>query len=160
MGAIVFITFIVSFLVVYYITKRFRSSKSSGYLKHIVKLDDLETLMDKLVAGEFKLNLFGLTTDGLDCVYFVNENGKVNIEIEALHEADQYSAKFSDYARKHNYKVKILSEVNYKPDDTTVVTTMLRLDLHTDSPTATRIAREIMHEVYNHPDDTLFDILP
>ncbi len=49
-----------------------------------IKIDGLKVALNKLKNGQTKYEFIGITSNGVDCIYFVYENGNFNLELEAI----------------------------------------------------------------------------
>lgn len=49
-----------------------------------IKLDQLESVMEHLKNKNLEYDFFGITSNGIDCIYFVVNNGQINIEFEVM----------------------------------------------------------------------------
>lgn len=71
-----------------------------------IQLKELEFVMTDLLNGKLEYNFFGITSNGIDCIYFTNNNGKVNIEFEVMtNEQKPYVEKITHFAKKNDYNL-------------------------------------------------------
>ena len=53
-----------------------------------IKMKELQRALLELQSGKTEFQFIGITSNGIDCIYFVFENERFNIEFEAM-ESDQ-----------------------------------------------------------------------
>ncbi|GLB53949.1 hypothetical protein NBRC110019_29900 [Neptunitalea chrysea] len=59
-----------------------------------------------MLDEKLEYDFFGITSDGIDCIYFADNNGKTNIEFEVITNGQKpYVEKISSFAKKNNYNL-------------------------------------------------------
>ena len=71
-----------------------------------VAYQDTKSLLQKLENGKMPYNFFGLTSNGIDCLYFAYENGKFILEYEVMVEPQKkVASNFISWAKKSGFDV-------------------------------------------------------
>lgn len=126
-----------------------------------ITLAQLPDTLDKLVQGKMEYNFFGITSNGIDCIYFVEGKGSINIEFEAmLKDQIPYIETLKTFANERGYSVSETTYGNkphYKSDsDAPVIVINTRANV-TD---ADKIGKSIMKEIFKSNESTVFDVVP
>lgn len=154
---VILVVLVISFFV--YRIKR-RKSRSQQTTPQI-QLEELPTAIDRLLNRELSYEFFGITSIGIDCLYFVNDNGLINIEYEVVSEEQKaYVEKITDFSKENNFQLiettygnrPIYSGVKFAP--------VYRIEINAEKIKATEIGTKIMTEIFNNDGMTKFDIVP
>lgn len=126
-----------------------------------IQLLELESVMTQLLDGNLEYEFFGITSDGIDCLYFAEENGKINIEFEVMtNEQKPYIEKLINFAKNNNYKLTKATYGN-KPNYTDLKEApVYKFELNADKYKATEIGIEIMQTIFGKNGRTKFDVVP
>ena len=126
-----------------------------------IQLDELESVMTHLLSKKLEYDFFGITSDGIDCIYFANNNGKINIEFEVMtNEQKPYVEKITEFAKKKNYNLIKTSYGNKPYYSGTKEAPVYKLELNADKYKATEIGKEIMTKIFTKNGKTKFDVVP
>ena len=152
---------IVVILIVYFILRKNRRKNQNPQVAKQIQLEELPSVIDQLLNGELDYEFFGITSVGIDCIYFVNDNGKINIEYEVVSDDQKpYVEKITNFANKNNYK---LIETTYgnKPIYSGVKEApVYNIELNADKNKAAEVGTKIMTEIFNTNGMTKFDVVP
>jgi hypothetical protein len=142
-------------------------SKSSGNKKPLIqvarqiKLDQLETVMEQLISKNLEYDFFGITSNGIDCIYFVDNSGKLNIEFEVMvNEQKPFVDKIKEFAETSGYKVIKTTYGNKPRYDDLKEAPVYKIEINADTKTATEIGTRIMTEIFKCDMTTKFDVVP
>ncbi len=126
-----------------------------------IKLDQLPAILEKLVQHKMEYNFFGINSDGIACIYFVEENGYINIEFEAMvKEQIPYIKRLKSFAQKSGYSVVDTTYGNRPKYDSDSDAPVCIIQTHANVPDAAKIGRLIMKEIFESNDSTIFEIVP
>jgi len=74
-------------------------------MAEMIKINGLQNALIKLQSDKTEFQFIGITSNGIDCIYFVYEKGKFNLEFEAMIEEQiPYIDKLKDFASSNNFK--------------------------------------------------------
>ena len=126
-----------------------------------IKIDGLNQALTKLQNGKTEYQFIGITSNGVDCIYFVYENGKFNLEFEAMGE-DQlpYIDKLKEFANSNNFKNLVTTynnKPNYKSDKPAPV---LRIETNATIEDITKLGTKIQSVIFHNDDKTVYDVVP
>ncbi|AUC15824.1 hypothetical protein BTO06_11990 [Tenacibaculum sp. SZ-18] len=92
--------------VIYFISRNKNGNNPIIQVAKQIQLTELEPLMTQLLEGKMEYNFFGITSDGIDCIYFADNKGKINIEFEVMTNIQKnYVEKITDFANRNNYNL-------------------------------------------------------
>ena len=126
-----------------------------------INIDELEIALIKLKNGQTDYEFIGITSNGIDCIYFVYENGKFNLEFEAMTERQiPYIDKLKDYADFNNIKY-ILTTYNNKPQyKSENPAPVIRLETNANLDMMTDLGIRIQSEIFKNNTVTVYEIVP
>lgn len=126
-----------------------------------IKIDELDNALTKLKNAQTEYNFIGITSNGVDCIYFVYENGKFNLEFEAMTDAQiPYLDKFQDFANANNFKNLMTtynSQPKYKSDKPAPV---IRIETNFSLAEMTKLGERIQSEIFGNNKETVYEIVP
>lgn len=125
------------------------------------KVEDLNPALQKLQRSKSEDDFFGITSNGIDCIYFVKANDHFNIEFEVMDEEQKpYVRELEIYAENHGIQF-ILTTNNsiplYKSDDPAPV---IRFMTNSSIDKTIDIAKDIQESIFNNDSQTAYDIVP
>ncbi len=126
-----------------------------------IKINELQNALIELQNGKTEYQFIGITSNGIDCIYFVFENGKFNIEFEAMG-SDQvpYIEKLKDFSTSNSFKWIMTTYNNmpqYKSDKPAPV---LRIETNSKLEDITRIGERIQSEIFKNNNETIYEVVP
>ena len=126
-----------------------------------IKLDQLESVMGLLKAKNLEHDFFGITSNGVDCIYFVHNKGKVDIEFEVMMEEQKsYVDAIKKFSSENGHRVIKTTHGNKPQYDDLSQAPVYRLETKDGTKTAAEIGKEIMTSIFNCNETTMFDIVP
>jgi hypothetical protein len=126
-----------------------------------IKIDGLKNALIKLQNGKTEFNFIGITSNGIDCIYFMLENGKFNIDFEVMTEKQKsFLLKLKDYAISKNYKF-ILTTYNNKPEYvSTEPAPVIRIETNSTLDQITDLGTNIQKIVFDNDENTVYEVVP
>jgi hypothetical protein len=126
-----------------------------------IKISGLKSALTKLNNGQTEFNFIGITSNGIDCIYFINEKGNFNIEFEAMVEEQiPFIEKFKGYAISKNYKFVMTTYKNkpkYKSNGPALV---IRIETNSSLDEITMIGTDIEKDIFKNNIEIVYDIVP
>ena len=126
-----------------------------------IKIDGLENALITLKNGKTEYNFIGITSNGIDCIYFVYENGKFNIEFEAMTDTQiPFLDKLKDFANSNNFKNLMTTYNNqpkYKSDKPAPV---IRIETNVSVEKMTKLGERIQREIFKNNNETIYEVVP
>lgn len=147
--------------IIYFISKSKSGNNLNIQVAKQIQFEELESVMTQLLNGKLEYDFFGITSDGIDCIYFADNNGKINIEFEVMtNDQKFYAEKITSFAKKNNYNL-IKTTYGNKPHYSELKEApVYKLKLNADKHKATEIGIEVMKNIFNKNGMTKFDIVP
>jgi hypothetical protein len=126
-----------------------------------IKLDQLESVMEQLRNKNLEYDFFGITSNGIDCIYFLDKEGKINIDFEVMvNEQKIYVDKLKKFASDNGYQIIETTYGNKPKYDELKKAPVFKIEINADVKTATEIGKKIMTSIFNCTDTTKFDVVP
>jgi hypothetical protein len=133
----------------------------SNFSARQIKLGQLPDVLNELAQKKLEYDFFGITSNGIDCLYFVPVNGKLDLEFEAM-SPDQipYIDKLRMYARTRGFSVVDTTYGNEPLYESSIKAPVIRLETNATIEDAVLIGTGIMKDVFGCSDSTTFDVVP
>jgi len=126
-----------------------------------VKIATLERELVKLRNGNTEFRFFGITSNGIDCIYFIYENEKFKIEFEAMTEEQlNFIEKLSQFALSQNIPVKNLSYDNQPQYSSDKPAPVLSMETGSSLVNTMQYGIKIQTEIFGNDSNTIYDIVP
>jgi hypothetical protein len=126
-----------------------------------IKINELQNALTKLQNGQTEYKFIGITSNGIDCIYFVYENGKFNIEFEAMSEQQiPFVDKLIKFANTNNFK-NLMTTYNNQPQyKSEKPAPVLRIETNSTLDKIAKLGERIQSEIFKNNNETLYDVVP
>lgn len=126
-----------------------------------IKINELPNELNKLKNGQTEFNFIGITSNGIDCIYFINENGKFDIEFEAMDEQQiPFIKKLEKFANANNLKTSMLT-YNNKPHYTSdYPAPVIKIKAALGLQEIANLGSKIQRELFNNTNQTVYEVVP
>ncbi|THD34101.1 hypothetical protein [uncultured Flavobacterium sp.] len=139
-----------------------KESNSQNYIQTPtqIKISQLAEVLQLLQDGKTEYDLFGITSNGIDCIYFVREGKNFQVEFEAMTK-DQipFIEKLKTFATQNGFGIEMISYGN-KPHYGANPAPVIRIITHSNLKRTTEIGQKIQKEVFNNNAETVYDVVP
>lgn len=126
-----------------------------------IKISDLKSVLIKLQNRQLEFNFFGITSNGIDCIYFVPDNNLYAIEFEVMtDEQKPWLDKLKDFAQQNKYKTKMTTYNNHPHYKSSESAPVLHIEIKSDLDQTTTIGQSIMTQIFGNNEQTIYDIVP
>jgi len=147
--------------------KKISQSRVSSTIQQIIpmaeriKIDGLRNALTKLKNGQTEYKLIGITSNGIDCIYFIYENGIFNIEFEAMAENQlPYIEKLKDFANSNKFE-NLMKTYNNKPKyNSDKHAPVLRIETNSSLDNTAELGEKIECEIFGNNKETVYDVVP
>lgn len=147
--------------VVFYISKSSGNSKPLIQIAKQIKLSQLESVLEQLENNNLEYDFFGITSNGIDCIYFVDNNGKINIEFEVMtNEQKPFIDKLKGFAKLNGFKVSMTTYGNKPMYNDLKEAPVLKIETNSSTKSANEVGKQIITEIFNRDATTLFNVVP
>jgi hypothetical protein len=127
-----------------------------------MKIDKLKELLDRVQKGQTEFDFAGITSNGIDCIYFMRRaDHTFDIDFEAM-VSDQipYLKKLEDFAKANNLHSTLTSYGNQPKYSSDKPAPVLHMDLGKSAEDAARVGERIQREVFKNGTDMTYEIVP
>ena len=149
---------VIAVLFLLYISNR----KAQKLKKKLAQLTfkDFNLFFENFVKNKLKANFIGLTSNNIDCLYFVTRKNYVNVEFEVLQKAQiPLAKKLVAFAKKKGFKVGKISYKNKMNDDVQKDAPVYQIYCKLNAKEASVFAKEIYTTVFNDTENTPFTMV-
>ena len=147
--------------IIFFISKSSGNKKTLIQVERQIKLYQLETVMEQLKNKTLEYNFFGITSNGIDCIYFVDNNGKINLEFEVMvNEQKPYVDKIKVFGRSNGFQVTMTTYGNKPKYDDQKEAPVVKIESNLDTKAATEFGKRIIKEIFKCDETTNFDVVP
>lgn len=132
---------------------------SSLKAKQIV-ITELNGQLKLLEQHKTEFDFIGITSNGIDCIYFVKDSNKFQIEFEAMgNDQIPFIDKLKTFANQNGYET-LMTTYGNKPQYNSPQAPVLRILTNSGLEETAIIARKIQSDIFNNGDDTKYDVVP
>ena len=125
-----------------------------------IRINQLNEELKLLQEGKTEYDFIGITSNGIDCIYFIKENDVFQIEFEAMIKPQvPYIEKLKDFALSKNFNHKMASYGN-KPQYDEKEAPVIRIETNLKLNEVAKIASLIQSEIFGNNSNTEFDVVP
>ena len=127
-----------------------------------ITIDELPETLCRLKEGQMEFGFFGICSSPVACIYFMQEDGKLYIDYEAIG-SDQlpYIDKIRRFVAEQGYRVVDTTYGNTPIDfDNPERAPVLSLRIDTGIDSIAKVGKQLMQTVFHNSDTTTYDIVP
>lgn len=126
-----------------------------------IKINELPYLLNKLQNGQTEFDFIGIHSYGIDCIYFMNENGKFDIDYEAMGE-DQlpFIKKLEEFAHANNLKTTMTTYNNKPHFKSDRPAPIIKIKAALGLNEIANLGSRIQQEVFNNTKETIYEVVP
>jgi hypothetical protein len=147
--------------IVYFVYKNYDKRLPVVQTAKQIQFLELKDVMEQLLKGELEYDFFGITSDGVDCIYFSNSKEGINIEFEVMSlEQKEFVEKLKGFANENGFSVTQMTYGNKPNYKRLKIAPVYKIELRGDSQKATEVGIEIMKKVFKRNKLTQFDVVP
>jgi hypothetical protein len=125
-----------------------------------IKIAQLNEELKLLKLNKTEFDFIGITSNGIDCIYFVKDNSKFQIEFEAMTEHQiPYIDKLKKFADQNGFEIQMTTYGN-KPQYNVKEAPVLRIITNSNLEKTVEIGQKIQKDVFNNQVETKYDVVP
>ena len=126
-----------------------------------IRVAELKSVLTRLKNRQLAYEFFGITSNGVDCIYFVPSGESYNIEFEVMSEEQKpWFDKLQEFAQRNNYKTTTATYNNKPNYQSSLPAPVLRIETNSNLDQTTEIGQTIMTKVFGNSLATTYDIVP
>ena len=125
-----------------------------------IEISGLNRELILLAQNKTEFDFIGITSNGIDCIYFVKENNNFQIEFEAMSENQlPFIKKLQMFANQNGYETKMTTYGN-KPLYNSSEAPVLKIITNSNLEKTAEIGQKIQREIFNNQTTTKYDVVP
>ena len=139
-----------------------KNDKSGHFIQRAkqIEITSLKEELKLLEQNETEFNFIGITSNGMDCIYFVKNNDKFQIEFEAMTENQiPYIDKLKIFASQNGYEIQMITYGN-KPQYNAPEAPVLKILTNSNLEETAEIGQKIQEDIFNNKVETRYDVVP
>jgi hypothetical protein len=139
-----------------------KTDKTESFIQSAkqIEITQLSEELTLLEQNKTEFDFIGITSNGIDCIYFVKDNGKFQIEFEAMNENQIiYFDKLKSFANQNGYEIQMTTYGN-KTQYNASEAPVLKIITNSNLEKTAEIAQKIQKEIFNNKADTKYDVVP
>jgi len=126
-----------------------------------IKINGLRNALIKLKDGQTEYKFIGITSNGIDCIYFIYENGIFNIEFEAMTEYQiSYIERLKNFANSNRFKNFMKTYNNTPKYNSDKPAPVLRIEINSSLDNTALLGAKIEREIFGNNEETVYDVVP
>lgn len=126
-----------------------------------ITIDKLAEELIRLKDGKTEFDFFGITSNGTDCIYFMKDGDKFQIEFEAMIKPQvQYIDRLKQFAAENSFTISGTTYGNQPHYESNKTAPVLRINTNSDLTKTAEIGKLIEQTIFNNNDATLYDVVP
>ena len=124
-----------------------------------IKISELSVVLNLLVQHEAEFEFIGIASKGTDCIYFVSDKDKFQIEFEVMTEHQfPYLEKLKAFAAQNGYETETMTYGN-TPRYDAAEAPVLRILTNSDLAKTAKIGQQIQTQVFGNHAETIYDVV-
>ena len=126
-----------------------------------ITIDKLAEELTRLKDGKTEFDFFGITSNGTDCIYFIKDGDKFQIEFEAIIKPQvQYIARLKQFALDNSFAISETTYGNRPQYESNETAPVLRINTNSDLTKTAEIGKLIEQTIFYNSNTTLYDVVP
>ncbi len=126
-----------------------------------IRIDELPTTLTKLKNGQTEFDFIGITSNGIDCIYFVYENGKFNLEFESMvEEQTPFIDRLKEFAQMNELESVMTTYGNQPHYQSMTPAPVIRIESNSTLEEVVALGRKIQAEIFQNNSTTVYDVVP
>lgn len=126
-----------------------------------IKISDLKSVLTRLQNRQLEFDFFGITSNGIDCIYFVPDNNQYAIEFEVMTEDQKpWLDKLRMFAQQNGYRTSMTTYNNEPHYRSAEPAPVLRIETKSNLDQTAIVGKNIMTQVFGNSEQTTYDVVP
>ena len=126
-----------------------------------IKISEIQQELNRLRNHQTEYDFIGITSNAVDCIYFVLDGGKFDLEFEAmLSEQVPYIEKLRKWAETNHLESTMTTydnKPNYPSDRPAPV---VHIETDASIETAAKLGSQIEKEIFGNSDAKIYEVVP
>jgi hypothetical protein len=139
-----------------------KTEKSQGFIQRAkqIEIAQLGGELKLLEQNKTEFDFIGITSNGIDCIYFVKDNSKFQIEFEAMtNQQIPYIDKLKTFATQNEFEIQMTTYGN-KPQYDAKEAPVLKIIINSNLEKTAEIGQKIQQDIFKNKAETKYDVVP
>ncbi len=139
-----------------------KTEKTENFIQRAkqIEISELNQELKLLEQNKTEFEFIGITSNGIDCIYFVKDKDKFQIEFEAMTEKQiPYIEKLKVFALENGFEIEMTTYGN-KPQYKSSEAPVLRIATNSNLEKTAEIGQKIQIEIFNNQRTTKYEVVP
>ena len=140
-----------------------KESESSTYslIAKQITISQLDKELELLKEGKTEFDFIGITSNGIDCIYFMKCEDKFNIGFEAMTEEQVlFIDKLKEYAKNKGFQHKMATYGNKPHYQSVKEAPVIVIETNTILSETAKLGEEIENIIFGNNIETRYDVVP
>lgn len=125
-----------------------------------IRITELNEQLGLLKQNKTEFDFIGITSNGIDCIYFMKDNDTFQIDYEAMIESQiPYIEALKTFASQNGYEVQMTTYGN-KPQYNSPQAPVLKIITNSDLEETVAIGQKIQKTIFKNNIDTVYEVVP
>lgn len=137
-------------------------NKTENFIQRVkqIEIAQLGGELKLLEQNKTEFDFIGITSNGIDCIYFVKDSGKFQIEFEAMTDQQMpYINKLKTFATQNGFEIQMTTYGN-KPQHEAKEAPVLKIITNSNLEKTVEIGKKIQMDIFNNQMETKYDVVP
>lgn len=141
--------------------KENKRSQSNSFVATRIKIAELPNLLYHLQKRQLEYDFFGITSNDVDCIYFIPTADHFDIEFEVMSEDQKpYLQELRLYADQHHWKTSDTTYNNKPIYNSAESAPVLHIHTNASNSEMALIGKKLMADLFSNNDATTYDVVP
>lgn len=139
-----------------------KTDQSEGFMPRAkqIKIAQLNGALQLLEQNKTEFDFIGITSNGIDCIYFVKDHGKFQIEFEAMTKQQlPFLDKLKTFASRSGFETQMTTYGN-KPQYDAKEAAVVKIITNSNLEKTAEIGQKIQKDIFNNKAETIYDVVP
>lgn len=126
-----------------------------------INISELRQELTRLKDHRTEYDFIGITSDGLDCIYFVQDGDKFNVEFEAMLSGQiPYIDKLKKWAESNHFESTMTIYGNKPKYPSDQPAPVIHIETDASIEIAAKLGSQIEKEIFGNSDAKIYEIVP
>ncbi len=126
-----------------------------------ITINQLSEELQKLKDGKTEFDFIGITSNGVDCIYFVKDGNNFQIEFEAMaQEQIPFIQKLKQFANSSGFMFKMTTYGNKPQYSNEKKAPVIRIEINSKLTKTSEIGKTIENIIFGNTENTKYDVVP
>src|SRR5262245_45479291 len=126
-----------------------------------IKINQLGEELTRLKNHQTEFDFIGITSNGVDCLYFMPDGEKFNLDFEAMISGQvPYIDKLKKWADSNHFNSTITTYNNQPKYPSNEPAPVIHIETKSSIETVAKLGAQIEKDVFGNSDETVYEVVP